>query len=213
MSQPSRRIWDVSQRLGSKTPLWPGEPSLRLTRHAEIGADCPVNVGALSLPLHSGTHADAPLHYSNDGAASAETRLEPYIGPCVVTDVRQCGVRVELSDCNWDEIEGAARVLFRTYDRFPHAAWDMDFPAIAPEVVARLRKSGTLLIGTDTPSLDPQNSKTMDAHHEILLGDMRILEGLVLDDVPEGAYELIALPLAIEGADASPVRAILREIV
>ncbi|MEP2551838.1 MAG: kynurenine formamidase, partial [Marinomonas sp.] len=103
-------------------------------------------------------------------------------------------------------------VLIRTYERFPHAAWDEDFTAIAPEVIARLAASGVQLIGVDTPSLDPQNSKTMDAHHAVRTADMRILEGLVLDDVEPGKYELIALPLAIAGGDASPVRAILREL-
>ena len=208
----SARIRDISQRLGPRTPLWPGEPDLVLTRNASIGPGCPVNVGAISLPLHSGTHADAPLHYSNDGVASADSPLDAYIGPCVVVDVRGAGARVEVSDCDWEALKGATRVLFRTYERFPHDAWDENFKAIAPEVVARLRDAGAVLIGTDTPSLDPQTSKTMDAHHEVLRGDMRILEGLVLDDVPPGSYELIALPLAIEGADASPVRAILREL-
>ena len=208
----SARIRDISQRLGPRTPLWPGEPDLVLTRNASIGPGCPVNVGAISLPLHSGTHADAPLHYSNDGVASADSPLDAYIGPCVVVDVRGAGARVEVSDCDWEALKGAKRVLFRTYERFPHDAWDENFKAIAPEVVARLRDAGAVLIGTDTPSLDPQTSKTMDAHHEVLRGDMRILEGLVLDDVPPGSYELIALPLAIEGADASPVRAILREL-
>ncbi len=208
----SARIWDISQRLGTRTPLWPGEPDLVLTRNASIGPGCPVNVGAISLPLHSGTHADAPLHYSNDGVSSADTALDAYIGPCVVVDVRGAGARVEASDCDWEALKGATRVLFRTYGSFPHDAWAENFKAIAPEVVARLRDAGAVLIGTDTPSLDPQTSKTMDAHHEVLRGDMRILEGLVLDDVPPGSYELIALPLAIEGADASPVRAILREL-
>jgi arylformamidase len=68
------------------------------------------------------------------------------------------------------------------------------------------------LIGTDAASLDPEQSKTLDAHQAVKAADMRILEGLVLDDVPPGWYELIALPLCIVGADASPVRAILREI-
>ena len=208
----SGRIWDISQRLGSSTPLWPGEPDLVLSRHAQIGPDCPVNVGAISFPLHAGTHADSPLHYSNDGIASADSPLDEYIGPCVVVDVRQAGEDVTIKDCDWTLIGDAKRVLFRTYDRFPHEAWDANFKAIAPELVARLRDQGVRLIGTDTPSLDPQNSKTMDAHHEVLRGDMRILEGLVLEDVTPGAYELIALPLAIEGADASPVRAILREL-
>jgi len=204
------KLWDISQRLGTRTPLWPGEPSLVLTRNAAIGPDCPVNVGAISFPLHAGTHADAPLHYSNEGVDSAGSTLDAYIGPCVVVDMRHAGERVELADCDWDQLAGATRVLFRTYESFPHEAWAEDFKAIAPEVIARLRVGGTALIGVDTPSLDPQNSKTMDAHHEVLAGDMRILEGLVLDDVPSGEYELIALPLALEGADASPVRAVLR---
>lgn len=208
----SARIWDISQRLGSGTPLWPGEPELALARNASITPECPVNVGAISFPLHAGTHADAPLHYSNDGLDSAGSALEAYIGPCVVADVRHAGKRVELEDCDWEALEYARRILFRTYDNFPHEAWDENFKPIAPELVARLRDEGAVLIGTDTPSLDPQNSKTMDAHHEVLAGDMRILEGLVLDHVPPGAYELIALPLAIEGADASPVRAVLRAL-
>ena len=207
-----RRIWDISQRLGPRTPLWPGEPDLVLSRHADISPDCPVNIGAMSFALHSGTHADAPLHYSNEGVASADSPLDAYLGPCVVADVRHAGARVEAEDCDWPAIEGEERVIFRTYDSFPHDAWDEDFKAIAPEVIARLRDAGARLIGVDTPSLDPQTSKTMDAHHEVLRGDMRILEGLVLDNVAAGRYELIALPLAIEGADASPVRAILREL-
>ena len=127
-------------------------------------------------------------------------------------DVRHAVGRVELADIVWPALDGATRVLLRTYDRFPAAQWDSHFTAIAPEVIVRLRELGVRLIGTDAASLDPEQSKTMDAHHEVQAGDMRILEGLVLDAVPPGEYELIALPLKIAGADASPVRAILREI-
>lgn len=207
-----RKIWDITQPLGPSTPLWPGEPDLVVKRNAQLGPECPVNIGEVTMPLHAGTHADAPLHYSNQGVDSAGSHLTPYIGPCVVADMRHSGERIEISDCNWSNLEGAQRVLFRTYERFPHDAWDEDFKPISPELIARLRDSGTILIGVDTPSLDPQNSKTMDAHHEVLKGDMRILEGLVLDHVPAGQYELIALPLPLENADASPVRAILREL-
>lgn len=206
------KLWDITQRLGARTPLWPGEPDLVVQRNVDLGPDYPVNIGQVTAPLHAGTHADAPLHYSNAGVDSAGSSLGAYIGPCVVTDVRHAGERVELADCDWDALKGASRVLFRTYERFPHEEWDENFKAIAPEVVARLRENGAVLIGVDTPSLDPQSSKTMDAHHEVLAGDMRILEGLVLDDVPPGEYELIALPLPLEGADASPVRAVLREL-
>lgn len=209
MTQP--RLWDISQRLGTRTPLWPGEPEIAVSQHAEIGPDYPVNVGAMSFPLHAGTHADAPFHYSNDGVASADCLLDPYIGECSVIDARNAGERVEIDDCDWGALAGAKRVLLRTYDVFPHGQWDENFKTIAPDLVARLREAGVVLIGTDTPSLDPQSSKTMDTHHEVLRGDMRILEGLVLDHIDPGTYELIALPLAIEGADASPVRAVLRE--
>lgn len=206
------KIWDISQVLRPDLPVWPGEPKFALHSHATISADCPVNVGGMHTGLHAGTHGDAPLHYSNDGVASSDCELDPYLGPCVVIDVRSAASRVEETDVDWDAVAGATRVLMRTYDSFPHDAWDSDFTAIAPEVIGRLGEQEVRLIGTDAASLDPETSKTMDAHHKVLVHDMRILEGLVLDDVPPGEYELIALPLAIAGADASPVRAILREL-
>lgn len=206
------KIWDISQVLRPKMPMWPGEPALVLHRNAEISADCPVNVGLIETPLHAGTHADAPFHYDAHGLGSAECDLGPYVGPCVLVDVRHARGRVDVGDIDWAALAKAERVIFRTYDRFPADRWDADFTAIAPAVISRLREAGVRLVGTDAASLDPQESKTMDAHHQIQAGDMRILEGLVLDDVPAGRYELIALPLKIARADASPVRAILREL-
>lgn len=212
------RIFDITQRLDARTPLWPGEPPLVLSHHAVISPQCPVNVGALSLPLHAGTHADAPFHYDASGQTSAETALDPYIGPCVVVDVRHAaGLAVQVEDIDWTALEtavlaGARRVLLRTYDRFPHEAWDSAFRAVSAGVIERLAALGIVLIGTDAASLDPETSKTMDAHHAVRAADMRILEGLVLDGAAPGIYELIALPLPLAGADASPVRAILREI-
>lgn len=206
------RMWDISQPLHAGVPVWPGEPPFALHSHAVIGDGCPVNVGAMVTPLHAGTHGDAPLHYANDGASSADSDLDPYIGSCVLLDVRHARGRVEMGDIDWNAVEGAERVLLRTYEHFPHKAWDSDFTAIASEVIARLGAMGVRLIGTDAASLDPEQSKTLDAHHAVKAADMRILEGLVLDDVPPGRYELIALPLRIVGADASPVRAILREL-
>jgi arylformamidase len=208
-------IIDISQRLDARTPLWPGEPPLVLAQHAVIGPDCPVNVGALSLPLHAGTHADAPFHYDAAGQTSAQTALEAYIGRCVVVDVRHAaGLAVEEGDIDWAAVEaaGAARVLLRTYARFPHEAWDSGFRAVSAGVIRRLAGLGVVLIGTDAASLDPETSKAMEAHHAVRAADMRILEGLVLDAVEPGVYELIALPLPLAGADASPVRAVLRTI-
>ncbi|MEP2734655.1 MAG: arylformamidase [Erythrobacter sp.] len=206
------KIWDISQVLRPELPVWPGEPAFSLEQHAEISESCPVNVGGMQTGLHAGTHADAPFHYAKNGPASADCDLEPYIGRCVLIDVTGAVKRVEMNDCDWGAIVGHSRVLLRTYNCFPHEAWDSQFKAIAPDVIGRMGEAGVKLIGVDAPSLDPETSKTMDAHHQVLAHDMRILEGLVLDDVPYGAFELVALPLRIAGADASPVRAILREI-
>lgn len=206
------RIWDISQKLRPELPVWPGEPQFGLQSSVTIGDGCPVNVGAMFTPLHAGTHADSPLHYDNAGMSSADCDLAPYIGPCVVVDVRHARHQVEVADVDWDLVGDAERVLFRTCEQFPHAQWDSAFTAIASAVVARLGGMAVRLIGTDAASLDPEQSKTLDAHQAVKAADMRILEGLVLDDVVPGKYELIALPLRIAGADASPVRAILREL-
>jgi arylformamidase len=205
------KIWDISQTIRPGMPLWPGEPDLRITRLAAIDEQFPVNVGALQTPLHAGTHADAPLHYDGEGPASADCELTPYIGRCAVHDVRHASVQILPGDVDWTSLIGIERVLFRTYHRFPSDRWDPKFTAIAPEVIARLRQAGVRLVGTDAPSLDPQESKAMSAHRQVQFGDMRILEGLVLDDVPPGEYMLVALPLKIAGGDASPVRAVLLE--
>ena len=206
------KIWDISQTLGPTIPVWPGEPAFSLDRLATISDDCPVNVGVIRMSLHSGAHADSPLHYDAEGVASAESELDPYVGECIVIDARHARGTITVGDIDWDAVAGVERVLFRTYERFPTDAWMSSFTATSPEVILRLRAAGVKLIGVDAPSLDPEMSKTLDAHQEVRRADMRILEGLVLNDVSPGRYELIALPLKIANADASPVRAILREI-
>jgi arylformamidase len=94
----------------------------------------------------------------------------------------------------------------------PVDRWDPDLAAFAPQTIERLAALGVLLVGIDTASIDPADSKTLDAHQVIRRLNLRVLENLVLDAVPEGDYELIALPLKLMTADASPVRAVLREL-
>lgn len=206
----SQRIWDISQVLRPGLPVWPGDTAFSHTPTWSISASSPVNVSALTLSTHSGAHADAPLHYTAGAASIEAVGLEPYLGECLVIDARGCGALVEPR--HLPPLDGARRVLLRTYEAFPHDAWDSRFTAVAPATIAALAAQHVLLIGLDSPSLDPETSKTMAAHHAVARADMRVLEGLVLDDVPPGRYELIALPLAIAGADAAPVRAILRSL-
>jgi arylformamidase len=205
-----RRIWDISQVLRPSLPIWPGDTEFGFERTWRMDEGSPVNVGKMTMSTHSGTHADAPLHYAEDGLDAASMELDPYIGTCLVIDAR--GVNGEVDVADLPHIDSVDRVLFRTWDFFPHDEWRSDWLPIAAETVEWLALQGVKLIGTDAPSVDPQESKTMNAHHAVLKHDMRILEGLVLDDVPEGRYELIALPLKVGGGDAGLCRAILREI-
>ena len=162
---------------------------------------------------HTGAHADAPLHYDADGAAIGAIDLAPYLGRCRV--IHAIGVRPLVL---WQNIEHAIdaalppRVLLRTYERAPVAQWDGELAAYAPDVIERLADLGVLLVGIDTASIDPADSKSLASHQVIRRRGLRVLENLVLDEVPEGDYELIALPLKLTTADASPVRAVLREL-
>lgn len=206
----TRRIWDISQALRPGLPVWPGDTAFGFERTWRMEDGSPVNVGRMTMSTHSGTHGDAPLHYAADAADIASVALDPYLGECLVADARQARGVVQIGDL--PPLEGATRVLLRTFERFPHDAWDANFTAIAPETIRWLAAQGVRLIGTDASSVDPQESKTMAAHQAVLAADMRILEGLVLDAVPPGRYELIALPLKIAGGDAGLCRAVLREL-
>ena len=206
----TRKIWDISQVLRPELPVWPGDTAFAFERTWVMEDGSPVNVGRMTMSTHSGTHGDAPLHYSPAGADIASVDLAAYLGECLVVDARGAKSQVEITDL--PNLGGADRVLLRTFESFPHGAWDSSFTAIAPETIRWLAAQGVRLIGTDAPSVDPQDSKTMEAHKAVLAADMRILEGLVLDAVPPGRYELIALPLKIAGGDAGLCRAILREL-
>ena len=211
MPDPNRLLWDISPPVHPGAPVFPGDTPYQQHWSAEIGPGCPVNVSAITLSPHVGAHADAPLHYDPAGAAIGALDLAPYLGPCRV--IHAIGVWPLLL---WEHLAHAAqglppRVLVRTYERVPVGAWDPQLAAFAPETVERLADAGVRLIGIDTASIDPADSKTLDSHQVIRRRDLRVLENLVLDEVPEGDYELIALPLKLTAAEASPVRAVLRK--
>lgn len=206
------KIWDISQALRPELPVWPGDTPFHAERRWSLGPDSPVNVSAFTVSTHAGAHADAPLHYDADGAAIDAVSLGPYLGRCLLVDARHHWPRIEAAFIEAHVPEGTQRVLFRTYDRFPFDHWEESFTAVHADAIDLLAARGARLIGIDGPSLDPQSSKTMDAHHAVRRAHMRVLEGLVLDAPPPGEYELIALPLLLQGLDASPVRAVLREL-
>lgn len=209
----SPRLWDISPPVHAASPVFPGDTPFAQQWVSEIAPGNPVNVSAITLSPHVGAHADAPLHYDDDGAAIGAVALEAYLGRCRVVHAIGASPVVQ-----WAQIEHAMdaslppRLLLRTYARMPQAQFDDALAGIAADAIERLADRGVLLVGIDTASIDPAASKTLDAHQAIRRRGLRVLENLVLDEVPEGDYELIALPLKLMTADASPVRAVLRAL-
>jgi arylformamidase len=205
------RLWDITPAIRPGIPVWPGDTDYAEQRSWAIGPGCPVNVSRFTMSTHTGAHADAPFHYDADGARSGAADLSRYLGPCRV--IHAIGARrVEPDQVAAHLGAIPPRVLLRTYARAPQESWDSNFACVAHATIERLADAGVVLIGIDTPSLDPQDSKTMDAHMAVRRRGLSILEGVVLDAVPEGDYELIALPLRLADLDAAPVRAVLREL-
>jgi arylformamidase len=207
----SSPLWDISPTISAELPVWPGDTRFAASTTWQIGDGCPVHVSRMTMTTHLGAHTDAPSHYDPQGASIEAVDLQAYIGPCRV--IHCIGVATVEPRHIEAQLAGAPqRVLLRTYEQAPQGSWDSQFAAISPAAIELLASHGVLLVGTDTPSLDPQDSKTLDAHHAVRRHRMAILEGVVLDQVAPGDYELIALPLKLAGMDASPVRAILRAL-
>jgi arylformamidase len=205
-------LWDISPPVDARAPVFPGDTPYRQRWTATIGPGGPVNVSAVELSPHVGAHADAPLHYDPAGAAAGALDLEPYLGPCRVIHALAAHPLVRVSHLRHALQHPPPRILVRTYPQAPLDRFDEALCAFAPETIEHLADLGVRLVGIDTASIDPASSKTLDSHQVIRRRGLRVLENLVLDAVAEGDYELIALPLKWIGADASPVRAVLREL-
>ena len=205
-------IIDISPPIQVGIPVWPGDTAYREDRVWSISQECPVTVSRLTLSTHTGAHADAPSHYDPAGKPVGDLDLVRYLGPARVVDARGCGgvIGPDLVAAALAGSDCPPRFLFRTYERAPIDRWDSGFASVDPRAIDALAAAGVFLIGVDTPSLDPETSKTMDAHHAVRRHGLSILEGLVLDEAEAGDYELIALPLKLMTADAAPVRAVLR---
>ena len=205
------RLWDISPTVAPDAPIFPGDEPYSLRWTARLAPGCPVNLSAITMSPHVGAHADAPLHYANDERSIADVPLDAYLGRCRVIHAIGVAPLVTVEHLRHAESQLPPRVLVRCCAR-ADTVWNPAFTAYAPEALEWLAARGVRLVGIDTPSVDPADSKVLDSHQQLRRHDLRVLENLVLDAVPEGDYELIALPLKLQGACASPVRAILREL-
>ena len=204
-------IYDITPVISPALSVWPGDtpPTREVLLDMRRGAN--LTLSTLRATVHLGAHVDAPSHYGADAPSIEARSLNYYLGPCQV-------MRVEPGRCrriipkDLPSSVAAERILFATGTYPDPDAFNQDFAALSPELIDQLAREGVRLVGIDTPSVDLFDSKDLPSHQACLRHDMAILEGIVLSGVPEGIYELIALPLKLQGFDASPVRAVLRAL-
>ena len=204
-------IYDISPPISPDFQVWPGDtpPSREILMDMKKGDN--VTVSTLRTTVHLGSHVDAPSHYGIDAPSVEQWPVERFLGPCQVVRVSPPhGTRMP-PDILMVPVR-AERVLFATQTFSHPTPFRDDFAAFTVDLIKTLAEQGVTLVGTDAPSVDLFPSKDLEAHHACLEHDVAILEGVVLDGVPEGVYELIALPLNLVGFEASPVRALLREM-
>ena len=191
------KIYDISRRLDEETPVWPGDTAFSWRETSSPGAAAPWGSTNFSMSAHCGTHADAPSHVFADGKTIGQIPLTAYVGPARVVELPGLG---EVGpDALPRKALGIARVLFRSGGK----------ASLSPFAALLLAEKGTVLVGTDAASIDPEDAEDLPAHRALLGNGVALLEDLDLQGVPEGAYQLVALPLRFEDLDASPVRAIL----
>ena len=202
------KLIDISPRISSEIAVWPGDVPFRRDIALDMVEGANLTLSAMHTTLHVGAHADGPNHYTKEGVGIGERPLELYFGSCQVMTV-DIGRGMRIQPKHLMEEISAPRLLLRT-DSFPDPNhFNEDFSSLSAPLVEHIASLGVRLVGIDTPSVDLFSDKELESHNVIAKHDMAVLEGLVLSHVPDGNYTLIALPLRLDDADASPVRAAL----
>jgi arylformamidase len=203
------KIFDITPKISSRLGVFPGDRSFERSVAMSFKKGDHLELSSIHTTLHLGAHADAPSHYSPNGATIEKRNLGPYMGRAQVIRIPGLvsGARIFRKDLTCEV--RAPRILFDTGSFQNPEKWNSKFNSLSPELIEYLADQAVCLVGLDTPSVDPEEAKDLISHQALFRRDMSVLEGLYLKDVPEGFYTLIALPLPIEGGDASPVRAVL----
>jgi len=205
-------IHDISPLVDADIAVWPGDSPFQAKDLLRIEDGSSVHLSTITLSCHTGAHADAPCHYSAGAAGIEEAPLEKYLGPCVLVDVRPSGHAIRPHDLGEIDLADAPRVLLRTRETTDRTVFPDPLTHLTVELIEWLAERGCVLIGLDSPSVDAFDSQDLPCHKALLQHGIVNLECLELGEVRGGRYELIALPLRLRGRDASPVRAILRDL-
>lgn len=204
-------IIDITRTLTSETAVWPGDRPFELRDSLRLEDGDSVNLTSLHLSAHTATHVDAPYHFAQDGPTMEAMAPDIYWGPAqVVTVSRQAGP-LQPEDFAGVNLSLAPRLLVHSRSSaLPQTVFPEAFVYPSPALAEFLGQAGIMLFGSDAPSMDAQDSKTLEGHHALRAQGIAILEWLDLSHAPDGLYELVALPLKIAGGDGSPVRAALK---
>ena len=207
-------IYDITRTIQPGTAVWPGDSPYNVQQIVSLHDEgASVNLTTLTLSPHIGTHADAYYHYVADGAHPPTMPLEAYIGTAHVVTVDKHDGTLYPADFAGVNLDGVERLLIHSHvSDLPDDQWPQAFPYLSVELITWLAGEGCKLIGLDSPSVDDFNSKELPCHHALQQAGMVNLELVMLRDVPDGVYELVALPLKLDLACASPVRAVLRTL-
>ncbi len=193
--------------LDETTPEWPGDLPFHYELSVTIEQSGSVNIGKIQTSTHIGTHIDAPFHYNGQGLKTQELPLDVYLTTAQVMDVSGLE-KISLSDFKSLEKDVEA-VLLKTASWQDRSQFPAQWPVFDESIAKWMADNGVKLLGVDVPSVDPETSKKLPMHQAMNQHQRFILEGIVLDNVSEGVYQLAALPLKIKGGEGSPVRAVL----
>ena len=199
-------MWkDITMPLHKNMAVWPGDTPFRYNLDATL-AESGANVGSIQMSLHAGTHVDAPFHYDDFGKSIDTMPLDLFVGKVFIVDAI-AGFPMQL----FDELPKVERLFFKTKTTDTLHVFDDQYTAIPAEIVVAAVENGVKVIGTDAPSVDAFTSTTLPIHHLCKELHVTIIENLYLKDVAQGYYDFIGIPLAIQGGDASPIRAIIKK--
>lgn len=205
-------IYDITRTVSPNLKVWPGDAPFSAVYQMRLADGQSVNLTTMTLSPHTGSHADAYYHYEPNGAHPAQMPLQAYMGKCRVVTVSKRDGALTPEDFASVDLSGAERLLIHSHvSDLPDDQWAEEFPYLSVALIEWLHQLGIVLIGLDSPSVDDFHSTELPCHHALFQRGIVNLETLYLRDVPDGEYELIALPLKIDGICGSPVRAILRQ--
>jgi arylformamidase len=204
-------VRDISVEVREGTAEWPGDTPYSCGWSWQIARGDSVNVSAITMSPHVGTHADSPLHVTDGAPGSESLPLEAFIGEAYVVGAEDAPGTIDIQWLEGRLPEGRTveRLLIRTGRTIAEGPFPAAWPTLTTECAALLCSRGLRLLGVDAPSVDDREAKELMVHHVLFGGGAMILENLDLRGVAAGRYELLALPLRIAGLDAAPVRAVL----